>query len=215
MKRLLAVTALAILLAAQSDVCCGQWERCYGSGPWGGSVSALGVIGPYAFAGTSGGGIFRSTNSGESWSLAAVDSGHTGVASIVVSGSKMFAASDSLYVSSDSGLSWHGVSLLPAEAGPLAVLDSDIILASFYGIYCSTDFGVTWSQTGYMFGVVSLLANNGILYVGAMSFGIYESSDTGQTLLPLETIYLQADITTRVFSFQRITEFHGKVRTMD
>ncbi|HET6401357.1 MAG TPA: hypothetical protein VFH95_08155 [Candidatus Kapabacteria bacterium] len=183
-KRLLAIGLVAAAILAQAGVLRAQWERCYGSGPFGGSISALGVLGSYTSAGTSGGGIFRSTNNGESWKPALVGSSHTGIASMVVSGPRMFAAGDSLYLSTDSGFSWHGVSLLPNEAGPLAVIGNVIVLASFNGIYCSTDAGKTWSQTGYMFAVVSLLAKDGILYAGAYSFGMYQSTDTGQTWTP-------------------------------
>ncbi|HEX5316947.1 MAG TPA: hypothetical protein VFX22_09890, partial [Candidatus Kapabacteria bacterium] len=168
-KRLLVVGLFAATISAQAGISQAQWVRCYGSGPSGGSISALGVLGPYTYAGTSSGGIFRSTNSGESWSLALLGSSHTGIASMVVSGAKIFAASDSLYLSTDSGFSWHGVSLLPVEAGPLAVLGNDVVLASFNGIYCSTDAGKTWSQTGYIFAVASLLAKDGILYAGTYS----------------------------------------------
>jgi hypothetical protein len=179
-KRLIVLILFAALAVMPAGMLRAQWVRCYGSGPWGGSVSALGVMGPYAIAGTGGGGIFRTTDNGESWNL--VCKTNSSIGGVTVSGSKVFAASDNLYVSTDSGITWSIVSSLPAnvQAGTLVVFDSVIVYGSFNGLYISTDLGLTWEGGDILF-VTSLLDKDGVLFAGVSSTGLYRSNDSGVT----------------------------------
>ena len=169
------IVALLVLSTHSADA---QWTQT--TGPGGGSILSFGVIGNTVFAGTSGGGLFRSTNFGTSWNAVRLGRINSDVKGITASGSSIFAASDSLYLSTDSGITWRAISLLPGESGPLVVLGKYLILGSFDGIFRSSDRGQTWERAGDGF-VVCLLVKDGMLFAGAWSFGLQESTDSGST----------------------------------
>lgn len=82
-----------------------QWIQT--TGPGGGNISTILVSGSYIFAGTRGGGIFRSTNNGTNWT--AVNSGllNRVVLSLEKSGGNIFAGTiDGIFRSTDYGTSW-------------------------------------------------------------------------------------------------------------
>lgn len=128
-----------------------------------GDIRAFCVSGPYLFAGTYDGGIFRSTNNGDSWT--AVNSGLTTdlgrpgpcVGSFAVSGNSIFAGTgydQGLFLSTDNGESWTAVnSSLPLDfpvlggCGPLIVhRDSIFAGTGSAGIFLSANNGKSWTN---------------------------------------------------------------------
>src|ERR1017187_10067973 len=144
MKRLLAVTGLAILLVAQSDVCRAQWVQT--NGPGGGQVYCFLNAGSDLFAGSADG-IYRSTDHGLSWH----ESGlflSTSTNSLAAFGSYLFAAEDSgIYRSSDNGSTWAKCN--PAFDAALLSFGSNLYAAApdgFDAFYRTNDSGLTWSR---------------------------------------------------------------------
>lgn len=151
------------------------------------------------YAGTSGAGVFRSTDNGDTWTAVnnGLDNHHISTDHLIWAlaaspGGELVAASfGTLYHSSDRGSSWN-----EAEAAPWITLFSAVVSArdgSFIGaatagggegIYRSTDGGATWTQTGLEEnGIRSLIVTGtGSILAGCNeSEGIYRSTDNGAT----------------------------------
>jgi hypothetical protein len=76
-------------LAPLAGTAYSQWVQT--NGPYGGTVRAFAASGPNLLAGTDGGGIFRSTNNGTSWTQVNTGLTNTWVLSLAVSGTNLFA----------------------------------------------------------------------------------------------------------------------------
>lgn len=172
------------------------------SAPYNGDVRSMtftnsGVM----VGGTYGGGVWRSTNDGQSWSIS-----NTGIGNYYISGlatapnGSVFAVVGSgLERSTNEGVSWEFVLVSSSEFRCLAiskaVQSSGMIFAgSTNGVTRSTDNGGTWSSF-QMFNVAPIRAlavgPTGIVYAASTSYGVYRSTDNGlsweQTTLALGT----------------------------
>lgn len=184
-------------------------------GPAGVSVSSL-VIDPMTpstlYAGTyrnptTGGGVFKSTDSGGSWRLA----GLTDVSALAIdpiTPTTLYAGTSSgdLFKSTDSGRTWNPTSLTTSDGHPDAVLSAlaidptapATVYAGVYdvGVFKSRDGGSTWSATGLTFPAggdpdavfgysVQALAIDPtmptVVYVGTGYVGALKSTDGGST----------------------------------
>ena len=182
MKRLLAITSIAILLVAQSDVCCAQWVQT--NGPGGGCVYYFLSTGSDLFAGSADG-IYRSTDHGLSWR----ESGlflSTNTNSLAAFGTYLFAAEDSgIYRSSDNGRTWGKCN--PAFDAALLSFGSNLYAAAPQGFYRTNDSGLTWNRIDTTSGIImaSLAGMGSLLFAGQFSFqnqfraAIVLSSDGG------------------------------------
>jgi len=145
------------------------------------SVSAMGSLGPYFFAGCgppTGGGIFRSSDSGQHW--AAIDNGFKefDVTAIVTMGPVLFASGGGVYRSFDSGGHWTNLN----HAGTnmvLAVLGNVLFVASNAGVLRSTDSGNNWIPTNVSTTTDAIMAIGSVLLAGTDGAGIFRSTDGG------------------------------------
>ncbi|MDP4198783.1 MAG: T9SS type A sorting domain-containing protein [Bacteroidota bacterium] len=180
-KQLVTLSVFAALVCAPASVLHAQWKQC--TGPEGGSILTLASMGPYTFAGASGGTVYRSSDNGASWSQV-LGTTNTDVKGIAISGSTIFVASDSLYISYDSGLTWTARAYFAdysRKAGFLAVLGRYLFYASPDGVFRTSDQGTSWES---MLHVLSqcLMIKDGDLYVGSgISPGLSRSGDSGTT----------------------------------
>jgi photosystem II stability/assembly factor-like uncharacterized protein len=141
----------------------------------------------------SGGGIYRSTDNGLYWAKVTVGFGEE-VSSIALSGSKLFAASNTglIYQSADSGKSWKatnpGVSYFNSSVTDLAISTNGTGGINLFastdgdGILISTDEGITWTsaQTGITDPYVRTIAvDETDIYVGTDTAGVFRSTDNG------------------------------------
>jgi len=146
------------------------------------SVAALAVNGKDLFAGTFGG-VFLSTDNGSTW--VAVNNGLSTtdpVYRLAVSGSSLFAGTDSagVFVSTDGGSSWTSASngLTSNSILSFAVCGTNIFAGTDGGgVFLSTDKGLSWAQVndGLPGGIsVSALAANGkYLLAGTWEAGVF------------------------------------------
>ncbi len=142
------------------------------------------------FAATFGAGVFRSTDSGDSWTQ--VNTGLTEgvVYSVVINSSGHLYAgtgnNNGIFRSTDNGDNWshvlENVSVGWLEA--LALNSNDHVYAGidlFNGVYRSTDNGASWSQAGLnSMSVVSLaISPADHIFVWTSGSGLYRSTDNG------------------------------------
>ena len=145
----------------------------------------------YMFAGTWGGGVFRSTNGGERWRFSGLPDRIVYDLDFDTNG-VLFASTDlgEVYRSIDNGLSWLKIGVASTAIWALGIdPNNDHIYAGTFGagVYKSVDGGLNWTQTGLTSGHIFDFAfgNNpetGVTGVfAATSTGVVFSSDGGTT----------------------------------
>jgi photosystem II stability/assembly factor-like uncharacterized protein len=162
-----------------------EWEQT--QGPHGGTITAFTANGSSLYAGTWGAGVYRSIDSGSSWTRA------TGglpalieVVDLAVTGNTVFVAtrSNGVYRSQDDGQTWS-----PANSGlrdlsidQLLARGSDLLVLSGAEPYLSTNLGDSWQSISAPTGLTALVANGSvILGVSGLALGLYRTTDDGQS----------------------------------
>jgi len=187
-------TAVLVLhLSFTTDKCFSQWEQT--SGPGGGTVKSFAVSGTNIFAGTGwGGGVFKSTNNGTSWT--AVNNGlplSPFVLSLAVSGTNIFAGTPyypigGVYKSTNNGTNWTDVNdgLPNLDIRSLAVSGTNIFAGTDDGgVYKSTNNGTSWTAVNN--GLTNLdvysLAVSGTNIFAGTEVGVFLSTNYGTNWL--------------------------------
>jgi len=144
---LLPPVCLSILLPSSPPVADAQWVQT--NGPFGGSVQCLAVSGTNLFAGTLGGGVYSSTNSGVSWTVASSGLTNMYESALAVSGTNLFAGTlgSGVFLSTNNGTSWTAASngLTDSVVNGLAVFGTKIFAGTWGGAFLSTDDGKSWT----------------------------------------------------------------------
>ncbi len=153
-------------------------------GPSGGAVYCMYISGSDLYAGTQNGGVFKTTNNGDSWTQITNGMGTTQVNCLNGIGSTILAGTTSgVYRSVDGGANWSAINYGQAIwVKALAVNGTDIYLGNDGGkIYKSINNGANWTLfAGNMTGeITSILFHNGIMYAAASGNGVYASSNGG------------------------------------
>lgn len=176
MKKLL---LLAIFMTYQFTY--SQWES-LNDGLYGGTVNSLLSIDGATLAGTNGG-IFRSIDHGETWSLTNVSG--VEINSFCKDGTHIYAGGyKALYISEDNGVSWVAIDGISTNINSMVAAEGVVYIDSHENMpYRSTDNGKTWTEitvddTGL--GVQKFFVFEG--YVFASTYvGVYRSSDKGES----------------------------------
>ncbi len=148
------------------------------------------VTNPYIFAGTIGGGIYRSSNAGVTWSecngaaLATVN----GIASL---GTTLAAATEQgIYLSSDTGANWvlENNGIPTSYIYTLVASGTNLFAANlFENVYLSSDSGKSWrlvnSGLPTKAEFLTLTASGANVFLGC-SDGIYRTTDQGEFWMP-------------------------------
>ena len=179
-----------------------QWIQT--NGPYGGLVPAFAVSGTNLFAGTSGGGVFLSTNSGTSWTARSTGLTTTLVNALVISGTNLFAGiwGGGVFLSTNNGTSWTAGStgLTDTYVTALAVSGTNFFVGTYGGgVFLSTNSGTSWNavNTGLpaevdAFVVAPTGSGSGAsLFAGTRYLGVYRrplsemtSVEDAQSILP-------------------------------
>jgi photosystem II stability/assembly factor-like uncharacterized protein len=198
LKTKLLVTFTLFLLSIALNA---QWVE-KSNGLYGGTINVLFSDGDDLYAGTEGGGVFRSTNNGVDWT--SISSGlysNTQVSSFGASGSNLYVVLSenikSRYIyyndsrafrSTDNGVSWTIMNTKPfiSTVTSLAVSGNNLYAGSVSGrVFLSTDEGTTWIalNSGNPLNsepVYSLVSSgNDLLAISGRS--LYRSVDNGKT----------------------------------
>lgn len=132
--------------------------------------------GPYQ---NSYGGIYRSTNNGELWTVA--DLYCKIIFSLTVSNNNIFSGTENgVYMTTNNGENWTATSLSNKKITSFAVSGNNIFAATLdNGIYLTTNNGGSWSSVGLtnVYNINSLIISEGNLFAGGN--GIYISTNNG------------------------------------
>ncbi len=132
--------------------------------------------------------LFRSTNSGASWST--VLNADFSPTCFFVNGTRIFAGTyfNGLWISDDLGLNWTRVLPSTVSVNGITRLNGTLYISTNGSVRKSTDGGLTWSVSGTGIPgtntVLSVAANNQYLFATALSAAysdIYRSADQGNT----------------------------------
>ncbi len=203
----LALPAALVALAPASVFAASAWTP---FGPPGGNVRSLAIVSSEPetlYAGTYGGGVFKSTDGGASWVAAAPAIRNQTIPALAVDPSQpktVYAGTygDGLWKSADGGATWKRVLYAGPDSGgqqaPINAIavdpaNSKIVYAATDtgpndGVHRSADGGTTWTRSTaglpHNFRINALAIDPKIpstLYVGLNSDGLYKSVDAGKT----------------------------------
>jgi hypothetical protein len=191
MKRLLTV---AIILSAHlCPLGHAQWVQT--NWLYRGVVQALVVSGTHLFAGiASGGGVFLSTNNGDSWTAVNAGLTDTYVDALTLSGTILFAGTGAgIFHSTNNGDSWTAVNtgLTNTGVAALAVSQTNLFAGtSGGGVFLSTNNGTSWTavNTGLTNMTVLTFAVSGTnLFAGTSGGGVFLSTNNGTSWTAVNT----------------------------
>lgn len=191
MKNSISILLVSILLSLPYRAGA-QWVQT--GGPPGGYVLSFALSGTNIFAGTMGGGVFRSDDNGMTWKAHSSGlSSNCSVSCLAVSETKVFAGTfdDGVFVSADNGASWTAANsgLTGHDVYALAVSGKNVFAGLWHeGIFLSTDDGTSWTAVNSGLAskrwagitVYCLLAAGTNVYAGTNS-GLFRSVDHGRS----------------------------------
>ncbi|HKQ79053.1 MAG TPA: Ig-like domain-containing protein [Blastocatellia bacterium] len=165
-----------------------RWAKT--SGPEGGRINSLLNAGGALFAGTNGGGVYRSSDDGQSWT--AVNNGLSGqglnVYALLSVGATLYAGTDGgVYRSSDGAQSWTAGRVFICCVHTLLSVGTNLYAGTYGGgVIRSSDGGQNWTVvnnglSGYGLYVVAFHSVGTNLYAGTYGGGVYRSSDGGES----------------------------------
>jgi photosystem II stability/assembly factor-like uncharacterized protein len=137
----------------------------------------------------SGGGIYRSSDMGQSWTQ--FDSGLTSryifsfaIESLGTNGTNIFASTGvGVFRSTNDGTSWSAVNngLTNTAVNPLAVIGSNIFVGTFGGVFKSSNNGSNWTavNTGLKKDTVYCFASSDTNLFAGSCDGVYLSTNSG------------------------------------
>jgi photosystem II stability/assembly factor-like uncharacterized protein len=187
---LLLACVLAAALAAPAGA---SW---FAVGPEGGTVFALAVdpaVPATLYAGTDGGGVWKSSDAGASWSVTGPGIGNLQTLALAIdpqTPSTLYAGTVAgAFKSNDGGASWTAVNNGLTEPVILQLAIDPLHSATLYagtlsGLFASTDGAASWKAVAGPFDSANLLALDPLhpetLYVAPLNApGLYESMDGG------------------------------------
>lgn len=150
-------------------------------------VEVLAAFGTDIFAGTSMGGVFRSTDAGLTWEGMGLAGGHYSEAGgcLAVSGNNLYLGfkGGGVLLSTDDGESWVGVNrgLVNSYVTALQVNGKDLFAGTSNGLFLTTDGGSNWNEIGFWGKSVSSVSSSGGTILTGTGEGLYVSTNSGFT----------------------------------
>jgi hypothetical protein len=171
-------------------------------------LTSVVTLGTTVFAGTSGGGVYVSSDNGASWTQRTVGLSSLNVNALAVNGAKIYAGTDvGVFLSSDSGAHWTGLNSGALAKTSVSCLSASSNGASGTSIVAGTSFGVirsvdngSWAaaNTGLIASRISCLASDSSaaggtkVYASAVTLWNYQASvllskDNGASWVSLDS----------------------------
>lgn len=171
-----------------------QWRQLPGPGRV--TVRAFLSSGPYLFAASDIGSVFRSGNNGDNWTR--VNNGLTPrrgdkVYALAASGTTILAGTaDGVFRSTNNGEVWTKASAgLPNRTIMSLVVSGTMIFAGTTGaVFRSTDNGDSWVATGVLptgSAIETMVVSGTALFAGTASGGVFRSTDNGDNWTVVNT----------------------------
>src|SRR5208283_4393158 len=169
MTRILRLLFLCTSVAVNMDSLNAQWIPT--NGPYGGTITCFAVDSTAIFAGTYSGGVFQSTNNGQSWTATSAGLINTNTRVLATDGMNLFAGTEGTYgggffVSTNNGASWTASGLAPQGVSVLAISGKNLF-AGADGLFLSTNNGASWSTVLASTNITALAVDSANLFVGA------------------------------------------------
>ncbi|MBL7127879.1 MAG: T9SS type A sorting domain-containing protein [Ignavibacteria bacterium] len=145
-------------------------------------VNALAVSGGNVLAGTTGSGVYISTNNGVSWTQTSFN--YKTVYSILASGNNIYAGTtrSGVYISTDNGANWTQTSLNNKSILSLSISGNSLYAGANLGVYLSTNNGNSWTNIGLNSLINRSLLNVGsYLYSATVHSGVYYTTNNGNS----------------------------------
>jgi hypothetical protein len=143
-------------------------------------ISSLAFIDTNIFAGTLGGGVFRSPDDGATWFPANSGLADHTVYSLALIDTNLFAGTDGggVFVSANDGADWTGVNigLTNRAVRSLAISGTNLFAGTDDGVFLSTNDGANWvaANTGLLSkGVQVLMVSGSNLFAGTEGAGVW------------------------------------------
>jgi len=189
MKTIVRITLLSVLIFKSSIAA--QWQQT--GGPGGGTIYAFASKGTLLFAGLDDG-VYRSTNSGETWTKAGLKD--ISISSLFVNVNMVFAGTPNgkVFRSTDDGVNWTELvaNFPPVTVTSFAVSGSFIFVAfddehgqGRGGVYRSTDNGESWSTLNVpipgRYRVFDLAVTGPFIFAATGDDGVYRSTNNGES----------------------------------
>ena len=178
-RNLIVGTGILVLLTHTASA---QWVQIDNNRFRGFTEMCLAASNGNIFAGTLGGGVFRSTENDTSWTETLLYY----ASCFAVSGSNIFAGGFGVFLSTDSGTSWTLVDsgLTYKSVHSLASNGSNIFAGTWgRGVFLSINNGKSWTAVNSGLtndSVFSLAASGGSIFASTTS-SVYHSSNNGAT----------------------------------
>ena len=143
-------------------------------------VYAFAVLGTNIFAGTSSGGVFRSTNNGTSWTE--VNSGltNTSIQALTVLGTNLFAGTynGGVFLSTNNGTNWAAVNngLTNNNVLSFAVSGTNLFAGTRLSVCVSTNNGTSWTDVSSGLTnpyIISLVVSGTNIFAGTWGSGVW------------------------------------------
>ncbi len=149
--------------------------------PNGNYITSIVTSGPNIYAGTYSGGLFLSSNNGDSWIAAGLTD--QSIKSIAIIGTIFFAGTknNGVFLSTNQGSNWASAGLSSYNVNSLLVNGTNLFAGTYGGVFLSTNNGANW--IAYNIGlnntnVNALAINNNYLFAGTDG-GVFLSTNNG------------------------------------
>ena len=155
------------------------WPKYYNSktGYYHYGATSLQAIDSILFAGTSGGGVYISTDNGSHWDTTNARPACSSVYALAAMNSKIYAGTiKGVFGSTNNGANWNSIGLTTVAINVIVIEGQNIFTATSGGIFLSSNDGNTWTEIdqGLVDKNVSTLAIEGAyLYSGTMGSGVW------------------------------------------
>lgn len=204
MKKLTTTLLMLILI---NFLVCAQWKQT--NGIYGGYINAFYIAGDSIYVGTNGG-VYLSTNNGNTWQQKNIGLLTKMVTSIIKHEGTMYAGTwgGGVSVSKDNGNHWQASGLNYSSILALAAGKTNIYASlAGGGISLSTDSGKNWTSinNGLTSTYVACLALQGEnIFAGTIGSGLFLSTDSGKTWTAKSPELLGSDIKSMAISGSKI-----------
>ena len=124
------------------------------------NVTSLVISGTYIFAGSSHN-VYRSSNNGDTWTLASLGLPGGRITALATNGSNLFAGTDSsgMFLSTDNGASWTPLNsgLTDMTVRCLAISGTNLFAGTGNGAFYSANYGTSWTRINT--GLIGMVIN--------------------------------------------------------